>query len=248
MNAGFLCIYSTTKGKSTKRHDYICFSKLFGQYLEDDEYNGITRVTIYVVPNGLKDKKNHALILSEEQLYTFVKAIEKLIGIQISVKKRNKTMKISGDDYYSNFNIRISEPVYAISFNLKDVVEKYGIKTAVITKIICTLTRYLFEEPFSNYLKTAFDVYEANLHKPYGLLDYLIGVHFLEPMSYSNHSLVSEIYTIDSLPELKNENLIKAKCSRFSNMQSFLSNIKKMPIESAEEIRDLIKETTENEK
>ena len=242
MSARFLCIYSTTKGKSTKRHDYVCFSKLFGYYLEDDEYNGITRVTIYVVPNGLKDKRNHTLILSEEQLYTFVKAIEKLIGIQISVKKRNKTMRISEDDYYSNFDIRISEPVYAISFNLKDIVKKYGEKTPVITKIICTLTRYLFEEPFSNYLKTAFDVYEANLDKPYSLLDYLIGVHFLEPNPYTNHSLVSEIYTIDNLPELKTENLIKAKCSKFNNMQSFLSNIKKMPIESVREISDLIRE------
>ena len=242
MSARFLCIYSTTKGKSTKRHDYVCFSKLFGYYLEDDEYNGITRVTIYVVPNGLKDKRNHTLILSEEQLYTFVKAIEKLIGIQISVKKRNKTMRISEDDYYSNFDIRISEPVYAISFNLKDIVKKYGEKTPVITKIICTLTRYLFEEPFSNYLKTAFDVYEANLDKPYNLLDYLIGVHFLEPNSYTNHSLVSDIYTIDNLPELKTENLIKAKCSKFNNMQSFLSNIKKMPIKSVQEISDLIRE------
>ena len=134
MSTRFLCIYSTTKGKSTKRHDYVCFSGLFGHYLEAYEYDGITRITIYVVPNGLKDKRNHTLILSEEQLYTFVKAIEKLIGIQISVKKRNKTMRISTDDYYSNFNIRISEPVYAISFNLKDVVEKYGIKTALITK------------------------------------------------------------------------------------------------------------------
>ena len=243
MNTRFLCVYSITKGKSTKRHEGVCFSRLFGQYLEDDEYNGITRITIYVIPDGLKDKRNHTLILSEEQLYTFVKAIEKLIGIQISVKKRNKTMKISGDDYYMNINIRISEPVYAISFNLRDIVEKYGIKTAIITKIICTLTRYLFEMPFSNYLKTAFDVYEANLDKPYNLLDYLIGVHFLEPNSYTNHSLVSDIYTIDNLPELKTENLIKAKCSKFNNMQSFLSNIKKMPIESAEEIRDLINET-----
>ena len=242
MNARFLCIYSTTKGKSTKRHEGVCFSKLFNYYLEDDEYNGITRITIYVVPNGLKDKKNHALILSEEQLYTFVKAIEKLIGIQISVKKRNKTMRISGDDYYSNFNIRISEPVYAISFNFRDVVEKYGIKTALITKIICTLTRYLFEEPFSNYLKTAFDVYEANLDKPYNLLDYLIGVHFLEPNSYTNHSLVSEIYTIDDLPELKTENLIEAKKPKANYMQHFLSSIKKMPIKSVQEIRDLIRE------
>lgn len=243
MDSRFLCVYSITKGKSTKRHEGVCFSRLFGQYLEDDEYNGITRITIYVIPDGLKDKRNHTLILSEEQLYTFVKAIEKLIGIQISVKKRNKTMKISGDDYYSNLNIRISEPVYAISFNLKDIVEKYGIKTAIITKIICTLTRYLFEEPFSNFLKTAFDAYEANSHKPYDVLDYLIGVHFLNPEFQSNHSLVSDIYTIDDLPELKNENLIKAKCSTFNNMQSFLSNIKKMPIESAKEIRDLINET-----
>lgn len=242
MNTRFLCVYSITKGKSTKRHEGVCFSRLFGQYLEDDEYNGITRITIYVIPNGLKDKRNHTLILSEEQLYTFVKAIEKLIGIKISVKKRNKTMRISGDDYYSNLNIRISEPVYAISFNLKNIVEKYGEKTAVITKIICTLTRYLFEAPYSDYLKTAFDVYETNLDKPYSLLDYLIGVHFLEPDSYTNHSLVSDIYTIDDLPELKNENLIKAKCPRFNNMQSFLSNIEKMPIESAQEIRDLIRE------
>ena len=135
-------------------------------------------------------------------------------------------MRISGDDYYSNLNIRISEPVYAISFNLKDIVEKYGEKTPVITKIICTLTRYLFEAPYSDYLKTAFDVYEANLDKPYSLLDYLIGVHFLEPESYTNHSLVSDIYTIDDLPELKNENLIKAKCSTFNNMQSFYQILK----------------------
>lgn len=242
MSSQFFCIYSTTKGKSTKRHDYVCFSRLFSQYLSDDEYCGITRITVYVVPNGLKDKKNHTLILSEEQLYTFVKAIEKLIGIQISVKKRNKTMRISEDGYYSNFNIRISEPVYAISFNLKDIIEKYGKKTPVITKIICTLTRYLFEAPYSDYLKTAFDVYEANLDKPYSLLDYLIGVHFLDPKSYTNHSLVSNIYAIDNLPELKTENLIEAKNPKENYMQHFLSSIKKMPIKSAQEIRDLIRE------
>ena len=37
-------------------------------------------------------------------------------------------MRISGDVLF-NFNIRISEPVCAISFNFRDVVEKYGINS-----------------------------------------------------------------------------------------------------------------------
>ena len=125
---------------------------------------------------------------------------------------------------------------------LKILSEKYGEKTPVISKDNCTLTRYLFVSTLFRYLKTAFDVYEANLDKPYSLLDYLIGVHFLEPESYTNHSLVSKIYTTHEFPELKTENLIEAKNPKGNYMQHFLSNIKKMPIKSVQEIRDLIRE------
>jgi len=163
MYRGYQCIYSiikTTKkdfdvvnSDSYKKFiafpvpsgtDHVCFSNIFGRKCFDYLLIKVFANSQYAIQSG----ESNVCVLTKDEIVFFVDQIKELYKVDIEIffhekhETRNKLSKY---------------PFFVISYKSSDNI--------FIDKVVLTLLRYMFEEPYNLILKTVFLMADDNSFK-----------------------------------------------------------------------------------
>lgn len=154
----------------------VCFSRQFKQYKD---------FTLYISQKNLNEiNKNNYMFLSEEDFNLFVYAVNKEFGGIYKVED------------FKNF--KLSHIRYPIIYGKKIHIRKSLCKgrnkseKKYFYKVVCTYLRYLFENPYSKFLKKAIEAYrkDPSIH----LFSYLYNAH-RDQMFGPGHSVAKLLVT-----------------------------------------------------